>query len=117
MNRRHTLAALTAIAWPLGAMAQAAFPNKPITVVVRATPGGAIDLAAHLIGARLSAAWGQPVALENVGGAAGMLGSDRVAKAVKGYETSTWCGAGTRRHAEGRGGQAQRRGQQGAGHG
>ena len=82
MNRRHTLAALTAIAWPPGAMAQAAFPNKPITIIVPATPGGAIDLAARLIGAKLSTAWGQPVAIENVGGAAGMLGSDRVAKAA-----------------------------------
>ena len=85
MNRRHTLAAisaLAALAWPLGAMAQAGFPSKPITIIVPATPGGAIDLAARLIGAKLSAAWGQPVAIENVGGAAGMLGSDRVAKAA-----------------------------------
>jgi len=82
MNRRHTLAALTTLVWPLGAMAQATFPSKPITIIVPATPGGAIDLAARLIGAKLSAAWGQPVAIENVGGAAGMLGSDRVAKAV-----------------------------------
>ncbi len=58
------------------------FPSKPITIVVPATPGGAIDLAARLVGAKLTAAWGQPVAIDNVGGAAGMLGSDRVAKAA-----------------------------------
>ena len=58
------------------------YPNKPITIVVPATPGGAIDLAARLIGAKLTAAWGQPVAIDNKGGAAGMLGSDMVAKAA-----------------------------------
>ena len=88
MNRRHSFAILTdlalalALAWPVAALAQTTFPSKPITIIVPATPGGAIDLAARLIGAKLSAAWGQPVAIENVGGAAGMLGSDRVAKAA-----------------------------------
>jgi tripartite-type tricarboxylate transporter receptor subunit TctC len=82
MNRRLTLTALVALALPIGAFAQAAFPSKPITIIVPATPGGAIDLAARLIGAKFTAAWGQAVNIENVGGAAGMLGSDRVAKAA-----------------------------------
>ena len=82
MTRRLALTALLALALPCVAHAQAAFPNKPITIIVPATPGGAIDLAARLIGAKFTAAWGQPVAIENVGGAAGMLGSDRVAKAA-----------------------------------
>jgi len=81
MHRRHLLALAVLLAAP-GAFAQAAFPSKPITIIVRATPGGAIDLAARLIGAKYTAAWGQPVNIENVGGAAGMLGSDRVAKAA-----------------------------------
>ena len=58
------------------------FPSKPLTIVVPATPGGAIDLAARLIGAKFTAAWGQPVNIDNKGGAAGMLGSDQVAKAA-----------------------------------
>ncbi len=70
------------LAWPSAGLAQAGFPAKPITIVVPATPGGAIDLNARLVGARLSAAWGQPVAIENVGGAGGTLGTDRVAKAA-----------------------------------
>ena len=85
LNRRFTLAAvgaLAALSLPLAAFAQAAFPTKPITIIVPATPGGAIDLAARLIGAKFTAAWGQPVTIDNVGGAAGMLGSDRVAKAA-----------------------------------
>lgn len=59
-----------------------AYPARPITIIVPATPGGAIDISARLIGARLAAAWGQPVLIENKTGAAGMLGSDLVAKAA-----------------------------------
>ena len=84
MNRRHLIAWATLLAttgFAPAALAQA-FPSKPITIVVPATPGGAIDLAARLIGAKLSAAWGQPVSIDNKGGAAGMLGSDQVAKAA-----------------------------------
>ena len=79
---RSTLAALWLAALAPAAVAQTTFPSKPITIVVPATPGGAIDLAARLIGAKLTAAWGQPVAIDNKGGAAGMLGSDMVAKAA-----------------------------------
>ena len=86
MNRRlHLLAAAAlagALALPTLSLAQAGYPSKPITIIVPATPGGAIDLNARLIGAKLSAAWGQPVAIENVGGVGGALGTDRVAKAA-----------------------------------
>ena len=82
MKRRHCIAACLALAAPLGVFAQAVFPSKPLTIVVPATPGGAIDLTARLIGAKLSLALGQPVAIDNLGGAAGMLGTDRVAKAA-----------------------------------
>lgn len=46
-----------------------------------ATPGGAIDLAARLIGAKMTLAWGQAVVIDNRGGAAGIVGSEIVAKA------------------------------------
>lgn len=75
-----SLLALATLA-PLASRAQT-FPSKPILIIVPATPGGAIDITARLIGAKLSAAWGQPVQIENKGGAAGMLGSDQVAKAA-----------------------------------
>jgi tripartite-type tricarboxylate transporter receptor subunit TctC len=80
MHRRHLLALAAAGTFAPRAFAQA-FPSKPLTIVVPATPGGAIDLAARLIGAKFTAAWGQPVNIDNKGGAAGMLGSDQVAKA------------------------------------
>jgi tripartite-type tricarboxylate transporter receptor subunit TctC len=85
MNRRQIwrgVAAAGVLALTFGAQAQQAWPAKPITIVVPASPGGAIDIAARLIGARFTAAWGQPVTIDNKGGAAGMLGSDFVAKAA-----------------------------------
>lgn len=79
----RTLAAVAAALAAAGAaQAQAAFPSKPITIVVPATPGGAIDITARLVGAKLQAAWGQPVTIDNKGGATGMLGTDIVAKAA-----------------------------------
>lgn len=82
MQRRHLIAACLAVAVPLGASAQAAFPSKPITIVVPATPGGAIDLTARLIGAKVGVAFNQAVSIENLGGAGGTLGTDKVAKAA-----------------------------------
>jgi tripartite-type tricarboxylate transporter receptor subunit TctC len=78
------VAAAAAFALSGAALAQGAatFPSKPITIVVPATPGGAIDITARLIGAKLQAAWGQPVQIDNKGGATGMLGTDIVAKAA-----------------------------------
>ena len=73
------LAATLACALP--AQAQN-FPSKPITIVVPASPGGAIDITARLIGAKLSAAWGQPVNIDNRAGATGTTGTDFVAKAA-----------------------------------
>lgn len=73
------LLAASVLAWP--ALAQN-FPTRPITIVVPASPGGAIDITARLIGAKLSAAWGQPVNIDNRAGATGTTGTDFVAKAA-----------------------------------
>ena len=80
----------TTIAAGLGiAMAATAFgasaqdyPSKPITIVVPASPGGAIDLAARLIGQKLTDAWGKPVVIDNKTGATGIIGTDLVAKSA-----------------------------------
>jgi len=65
------------------AMAQgaAAYPSKPIRMVVPFTPGGSTDILARAIGLELSKAWGQPVVIDNVPGAGGSIGADKVAKA------------------------------------
>jgi tripartite-type tricarboxylate transporter receptor subunit TctC len=80
MHRRiFTLAAALALALPTFAQT---FPTKPMTIVVPASPGGAIDLAARLIGQKFTEAWGQPVVIENKTGATGVIGTDFVAKAA-----------------------------------
>jgi tripartite-type tricarboxylate transporter receptor subunit TctC len=68
----------------LGGMtaAQAAsYPDRPITIIVTAAAGGVTDVVARAFGQELSKAWGQPVIIENRGGAAHILGAQAVAKA------------------------------------
>ena len=67
------------------AVAQA-WPTKPVKVVVNFPPGGAADQIARAIGIPLAEALGQPVVVENRGGANGNLGGEMVAKsAADGY--------------------------------
>ncbi len=63
-----------------GAQAQP-FPNRQITIVVPATPGGAIDVIARLVADKLTVSLGQPVVVENKPGASNNLGTAFVAKA------------------------------------
>jgi tripartite-type tricarboxylate transporter receptor subunit TctC len=59
-----------------------AYPVKPIRLVVPFTPGGSTDILARAIGLELTRAWGQAVVIDNVPGAGGSLGADKVAKAT-----------------------------------
>lgn len=75
------LLALSALAaLPLAAAAQT-YPSRPIKLVVPFTPGGSTDILARAIGVELGKAWGQSVVVENVPGAGGSIGADKVAKA------------------------------------
>src|SRR5713101_3987861 len=58
------------------------YPTRSIKIVVPATPGGAIDVIARLLGDNLTAAMGQPVVIENKPGASNNLGTDFVAKSA-----------------------------------
>src|SRR5215472_14243404 len=62
-----------------GALAQD-FPTRPVRIIVPFAAGGAVDDLARIVGARLAAAWHQPVLVENHAGAGGNLGADLVAK-------------------------------------
>lgn len=75
-----TLAALTAIG--LAGPAQAAWPEKPIRIVVPSSPGGSADAVARMVGDRLSRKLGQSVVVENKGGGGGNIATDIVAKAA-----------------------------------
>src|SRR5215203_2359556 len=63
-------------------MAQGAYPDKPITMIVPAAAGGPSDTVARLVAEAMGADLGQRVVIENVGGAGGSLGAGRVAKAA-----------------------------------
>ena len=64
-----------------GTVAAHAWPDQPITLVVPYTPGTGIDLIARQLSVRLPAALGQPVIVDNVPGASGNIGSEKVARA------------------------------------
>jgi tripartite-type tricarboxylate transporter receptor subunit TctC len=63
------------------AAAQADYPSRPLRLIVTVPPGGAADFIARLIGGKLSDSLGQPVLVENRGGAGGTIAADTVAKA------------------------------------
>ncbi|KRD46502.1 ABC transporter substrate-binding protein [Acidovorax sp. Root275] len=91
MNRRHWLgnAALAAAAACVGTgtstavFAQApAYPNKPIKVIVPFAAGGATDVLARVLAEKMAVGLGQPIVIDNKPGAAGIIGTDAVAKAA-----------------------------------
>ncbi|SDM43509.1 tripartite tricarboxylate transporter substrate binding protein [Polaromonas sp. JS666] len=65
-----------------GAGAQS-FPTRPVTLVVPFPPGGGSDTGGRIIAEQLTKRWGQPVIVDNKGGAAGQIGADFVAKAPR----------------------------------
>ncbi len=56
------------------------YPSKPIRMVVPFSPGGGVDLIGRTISQKMLDAWGQPVIIDNRGGAGGNIGTDMVAK-------------------------------------
>jgi tripartite-type tricarboxylate transporter receptor subunit TctC len=58
------------------------FPNKPIRLIAPFAPGGALDLIARGVGAKLAEGIGQPVVVENRAGASGAIGSEAVARSA-----------------------------------
>ena len=76
------LAMAAASALALGTAAQAQeFPDRPVTLVVPFAAGGSTDVVARIIGQKMADDLGQQVVVENVAGAGGNLGADRVARA------------------------------------
>ena len=83
ISRRTLLTALAAA--PAAGMfsrpAFAAYPDRPIHLIVPFAPGGNADIVGRIVGERMSAALGQPVVVDNRGGAGGSIGAEVVARA------------------------------------
>lgn len=83
INRRCFLAGASALTLAGGqAQAQAAFPTRPVTMIVPFAAGGSTDIVARLVGQKMSELLGQSVVIENRGGAGGNVGSTAVARAT-----------------------------------
>ena len=71
-----------ALGWSPTALAQGAYPNRPIKMVIPWPPGQATDLAGRAMAAGLTKLLGQTVVADNKAGAGGMIGTDSVAKSA-----------------------------------
>jgi tripartite-type tricarboxylate transporter receptor subunit TctC len=92
--RARALLAALAGAFPVAAAAADRYPDRPVRVVVPYPAGGPIDITMRAIGPRLSEALGQPVVIDNRGGAGGTIGADLVAKSAPDGYTLLACSTG-----------------------
>ncbi len=91
IERRVVLALLAA---PAVARAQG-FPARPLRLVIPFTSGGSNDIVGRLLAEAMAARLGQPIVVENRGGAGGLLGNDLVAKAAPDGHTILLAGSGS----------------------
>src|SRR5262245_58493894 len=84
---RQTVAVIAALVASIAQATAQDWPTRPVTMVYPFTAGSSADVLGRLFASRLSELLGQPIIFENVGGAGGMTGSNRVAKAAPdGYQ-------------------------------
>jgi tripartite-type tricarboxylate transporter receptor subunit TctC len=105
MTRRTVLRAAAATAFaavlPFGASAQADYPNKPVKLLSPFPAGGTSDVMARMLSEELGKILKQPVVVENVGGAGGVIGTDRGLKAPPDGYTLIQTGVGQNAVAHG----------------
>lgn len=83
MKRSVVRTVITGIALiALTRLASAAFPEKPITIIVPFAAGGSTDVVSRILGERMSRTLGQPVVIDTIVGAGGTVGTARAARAA-----------------------------------
>jgi tripartite-type tricarboxylate transporter receptor subunit TctC len=82
MARTIVAAVIAVLLAPLGTAGAQDWPARPVTLVVPYAAGGPVDTIGRILATRLSEVLGQQVVVENAGGAGGMTGASRVAKAA-----------------------------------
>ena len=87
---RAGLVRFTALLMAAPTVAQTAYPDRPIRIIVGFTAGSATDITARMFARKLNVAWNVPVTVENIPGAGGSVGGDRVAKAASDGTTLYW---------------------------
>ncbi|MBT2303193.1 tripartite tricarboxylate transporter substrate binding protein [Variovorax paradoxus] len=86
--RRRAVAALAlAACLPLAAIAADWKPDRPVTLIVPYSPGGGVDAQTRVVAKELQQIWGQPVIVENVPGADGVIGTRKVIDAKPNGQT------------------------------
>ena len=90
MNGKWLLTAAALLCVSASAAAQESFPNRPIRLLVGFAPGGSTDASARVLAHRLGALLGQPVVVENRGGAGGHIATLAVAGAQPDGYTLLW---------------------------
>src|SRR4051812_44711962 len=81
-HRRCLLWAIACLYSPLPALAQPAWPTKPIRVIVGFAPSGGTDVAARTLSQKLGESLGQPIVIDNRPGAGGTIGDALAASAA-----------------------------------
>jgi tripartite-type tricarboxylate transporter receptor subunit TctC len=80
MGIRRLVVGLSIAAVAAHALAQSAYPEQPVRILVGFTAGVAPDVTGRLLAEKLGVAWGRPVVVENITGAGGNIAADRLAK-------------------------------------
>jgi tripartite-type tricarboxylate transporter receptor subunit TctC len=105
MKRRQIMALALGLALgtaaPLAALAQADYPNRPVKIIVTFPPGGTSDVMGRMIAEELGKHFKQPFVIENIGGAGGIVGTERAAKMAPDGYTLVQTGVGQNAVAHG----------------
>jgi len=105
MSRRNilglALAAALSLTTSMGAWAQTDYPTKPIKIIVAFPPGGTSDVMARMVADELGKLLKQPVLVENIGGAGGIVGTERASRLAPDGYTLVQTGVGQNAVAHG----------------